>query len=597
MSGSFFAQQDGPALLTKELSASRPPNLRDYAAERARFDWNNAWARLDGLPGGAGHNMAHEAVDRHAAGPRAERVAIRWIGKSGARRDLTYGELKVATNRFANALFSLGVEPGERVFVLMGRLPELYVAVLGALKARCVVSPLFSAFGPEPIATRMEMGEGRVLVTTPALYRRKVAGIRDELPGLEHVILVGDEPTEGPGLHAWQPLIEGSSADFTIAPTDPEDMALLHFTSGTTGRPKGAIHVHGAVVAHDITGYYALDLHDDDVFWCTADPGWVTGTSYGILAPLTNGVTSIVVEAEFDAQTWYSVLEREKVSVWYTAPTANRMMMRLGTEAVRGYDLSALRFMASVGEPLNPEAVVWGEEAFGLPFHDNWWQTETGGIMIANLAALPIKPGSMGLPLPGIDAAVVRRSEAGDDVEIIEAPMVEGELALRKGWPSIMRGYLGEEERYRKCFAGDWYLTGDLAKRDEDGYFWFVGRADDVIKSAGHLIGPFEVESALMEHPAVAEAAVIGIPDETVGEIVKAFVALKPSNEADEALRKELLGHARRRLGPAVAPKQIDFRKELPRTRSGKIMRRLLKARELGLPEGDLSTLESDEQR
>lgn len=583
--------------LPKEVTTSRLPNLRDYEAERAQFDWAHAWTRLDGLPGNAGYNMAHEAVDRHAAGPRTDRIALRWIGKSGARRDLTYRELKNATNRFANALVELGVTPGERVFVLMGRLPELYVAVLGALKARCVVSPLFSAFGPEPIATRMEMGDGRVLVTTPTLYRRKVQGIRDQLPGLSNVILVGGDAPEGPDLHAWDPLIENASPDFTIAATDPEDMALLHFTSGTTGRPKGAIHVHGAVVAHDITGYYALDLHDDDIFWCTADPGWVTGTSYGILAPLTNGVTSIVVEAEFDAQTWYSVLERERVSVWYTAPTAIRMMMRMGTEAVKGYDLSALRFTASVGEPLNPEAVLWGQEAFGLPFHDNWWQTETGGIMIANFAALDIKPGSMGLPLPGIDAALVRRPEESAEVEVIEEPMVEGELALRSGWPSIMRGYLGEEERYRKCFSGDWYLTGDLAKRDADGYFWFVGRADDVIKSAGHLIGPFEVESALMEHPAVAEAAVIGVPDETVGEVVKAFVALKPGLEADDALRKELLGHARRRLGPAVAPKQIDFRKDLPRTRSGKIMRRLLKARELGLPEGDLSTLESDEKK
>jgi acetyl-CoA synthetase len=353
--------------------------------------------------------------------------------------------------------------------------------------------------------------------------------------------------------------------------------------------------VHETVVAHNVTGLYALDLHQQDVFWCTADPGWVTGTSYGIIAPLTNGVTSIVAEAEFDAESWLDILEREKVSVWYTAPTAIRMMMRQGTDIAAGRDLSALRFMASVGEPLNPEAVVWGRKAFGLPFHDNWWQTETGGIMIANFAALDIKPGSMGKPMPGIDAAIVRRLDNGE-VEAIEEPMTEGELALRKGWPSMMRGYLNEEERYRKTFAGDWYLTGDLAMRDADGYFWFVGRADDVIKSSGHLIGPFEVESALLEHPAVAEAAVIGKPDPTVGEMVKAFVTLQPGHEADEAMRRELLGHARKRLGAAVAPKEIDFRENLPKTRSGKIMRRLLKARELGLPEGDISTLESDEK-
>ncbi|WP_292166386.1 acetate--CoA ligase [Mesorhizobium sp.] len=576
-------------------SFSKVPNLTDYAGEYMRFTWRDAWRLLDGLPGEKGYNIAHEAVDRHAAGPKADKVAIRWLGKSGDRREFTYRDLSEATSRFANALINLGVLPGERVFVLMGRLPELYVAVLGALKARCVVSPLFSAFGPEPIATRVEIGDGRVLVTTLGLYRRKVESVRAKLAGLAHVILVGDETFEDAGLHAWSALMETASASFAIAPTDPEDMALLHFTSGTTGRPKGAIHVHGAIAAHHMTGIYALDLHDDDVFWCTADPGWVTGTSYGILAPLTNGVTSVVVEAEFDAQTWYSVLQRERVNVWYTAPTAIRMMMRLGSDVVKSYDLSALRFMASVGEPLNPEAVVWGQEAFGIPFHDNWWQTETGGIMIANFAALPIKPGSMGLPLPGIAAAIVRRLKNGG-VDGIDTPMVEGELALRKGWPSMMRGYLNEEERYRKCFVGDWYLTGDLAKRDSDGYFWFVGRADDVIKSAGHLIGPFEVESALMEHPAVAEAAVIGIPDPTVGEVVKAFVALKPGHEPNENLRKELLGHARKRLGPAVSPKQIDFRANLPKTRSGKIMRRLLRARELGLPEGDLSTLESDEK-
>ena len=582
--------------IEKNRESLKPrPNLFDYDEERANFSWDKARDLLNGLPEGRGLNIAHEAVDRHASGPSAGKIAIRWLGKKGESRDITYAELSEETNRFANALKNLGVKPGERVFVLMGRLPELYIAMLGTLKAGCVASPLFSAFGPEPIAVRMQLGDGRVLVTTPKLYKRKVEGIRDQVPGLAHVLLVGEGKAEGEGLHPWDEAVGKASSDFTIAPTDPEDMALLHFTSGTTGRPKGAIHVHQAVVAHHVTGRYALDLHEEDVFWCTADPGWVTGTSYGILAPLTNGVTSIVVEAEFDAEIWFDVLEREKVSIWYTAPTAIRMMMRQGTDVVAGRDLSALRFMASVGEPLNPEAVVWGQQAFGMPFHDNWWQTETGGIMIANYAALAIKPGSMGRPVPGIEATVVRRLESGE-VEPIEEPMVEGELALRKGWPSMMRGYLHEEERYRKCFVGDWYLTGDLAMCDRDGYFWFVGRADDVIKSAGHLIGPFEVESALIEHPAVAEAAVIGKPDPTVGEMVKAFVTLHPGYEPDEAMRRELLGHARKRLGAAVAPKEIDFRENLPKTRSGKIMRRLLKARELGLPEGDISTLESDEK-
>lgn len=583
-----------PRILKSHGQSSHPPNLDDYERVRRAFSWEAARARLDGLPGGKGLNIAHEAVDRHAAGPRGDRDALRWIGRGGARRTFTYRDLRDTTNRFASALVGLGVGAGDTVFVLSGRIPELYVAVIGALKVKCVASPLFSAFGPEPIATRLTIGAGRVLVTTEALYRRKIAGLRDQLPNLQHVIVVGENgaATAVPGTHDWGALTAAASSKFEIPPTDPEDRALLHFTSGTTGRPKGAIHVHGAVVMHEVTGRYALDLHDEDIFWCTADPGWVTGTSYGIIAPLTNGVTSVVVEAEFDPQIWYDILQREHVSVWYTAPTAIRMIMKLGAEAVRGYDLSALRFMASVGEPLNPEAVVWSQQVFGKPFHDNWWQTETGGIMIANYASMDVKPGSMGRPLPGIEAAIVRRDEAGG-VTVVSDPAVEGELALKAGWPSMMRGYLNEEERYRKCFAGPWYLTGDLAKEDAEGYFWFVGRADDLIKSSGHLIGPFEVESALMEHPAVAEAGVIGKPDPLAGEIVKAFVTLNPSFAPSEDLRKELLGHGRKRLGAAVAPKELDFRAALPHTRSGKIMRRLLKARELGLPEGDLSTLET----
>ena len=544
---------------------------------------------LDGLPGG-GLNIAHEAIERHAHGPWRERLAIRWIGKDGTVADFSYGRLSELTNRFANALQALGVGKGDRVFALTGRIPELYVAALGTLKHRGVFCPLFSAFGPEPIRARMEIGAARVLLTTEVLYRRKIAPIRASLPGLEHVIVVG-LASEAPGTHDFHALMDAANPNYRIGATNPEDMALLHFTSGTTGKPKGAVHVHEAVVAHHITGKLALDFHPDDVFWCTADPGWVTGTSYGIIAPLTNGITSIVDEGDFDAERWYGLLQAQKVTVWYTAPTAIRMMMKVGTEVIRKYNLASLRFIASVGEPLNPEGVVWGQEAIGLPIHDNWWQTETGGIMIANYAAMPIRPGSMGKPLPGIEAAVVLRHKDGS-VEVVAEPGRQGELALRPGWPSMFRGYLNEEERYRKCFASGWYLTGDLVRRDADGYIWFVGRADDVIKSAGHLIGPFEVESALMEHPAVAEAGVIGKPDPVIGEVVKAFVSLKHGYTATEALRRELLGFARTRLGPAVAPREIEFRDSVPKTRSGKIMRRLLKAEELGLPVGDISTLE-----
>ncbi len=569
------------------------PNLHDYEAVRTAFSWEKARAELDGLPDNAGLNIAHEAVVRHAIGARSHHTAIRWLGKTGTVEDYSYARLHELTNRFANTLAGLGVVKGDRVFVMAGRIPELYISALGSLKQRAVFCPLFSAFGPEPIRARLTIGQAKVLITTEALYQRKVAALRDALPHLEHVLLIGEAggTTNVPQTKDFHGLLEAASPNHRIEPTDPEDMALLHFTSGTTGTPKGAVHVHGAVVAHHMTGKLALDFHPEDIFWCTADPGWVTGTSYGIIAPLTHGITAIIDEVEFDAARWYGILQDQHVTVWYTAPTAIRMMMKAGTELVRKYDLRRLRFLASVGEPLNPEAVVWGQEAFGHPFHDNWWQTETGGIMIANYAAMDIRPGSMGRPLPGIEAGIVRKRDQ-DDIEVINEPGVQGELALRPGWPSMFRGYWNEPERYKKCFADGWYLTGDLAKKDEDGYYWFVGRADDVIKTSGHLIGPFEVESVLIEHKAVAEAGVIGKPDPVAMEIVKAFVSLKDGFEPNEALRRELLGFARTRLGAAVAPKEITFLPTLPKTRSGKIMRRLLKARELGLPEGDTSTLE-----
>jgi acetyl-CoA synthetase len=575
------------------------PNLLDYERERAGFTWDAVRTELDGLPGGAGLNISHEAVDRHAAGPRRDRVALRWLGRRGESADFTFEDLRALTSRFANVLGDLGIGPGDRVFVLSGRIPELYVSALGTLKRGSVFCPLFSAFGPEPIRQRLQMGQGRVLVTTEALYTRKVASIRDSLPDLRHVLLVGreGEVTQTKDTLDFHKLLADSDDSFTIAPTDPEQMALLHFTSGTTGTPKGAVHVHRAVLMHHATGTFALDFHPDDVFWCTADPGWVTGTSYGIISPLTHGVTTIVDEADFDADRWYRILQDQRVTIWYTAPTAIRRLMRIGPEAAHDYDLSSLRFIASVGEPLNPEAVVWGQETFGLPIHDNWWQTETGGIMIANFPAMDIRPGSMGRPLPGVEAAILRRDKRGKIVlrrgePVIERPGVEGELGLRPGWPSMFRDYLGDHDRYLERFVGGWYLSGDLARMDQDGYLWFVGRADDVIKSSGHLIGPFEVESALLEHPAVAEAGVIGKPDPVAGEVVKAFVALKPGFEPTDELRLSLLGFGRSKLGSVVGPKEIEFRDTLPRTRSGKIMRRLLKAQELGLPTGDISTLE-----
>jgi acetyl-CoA synthetase len=576
-----------------------PANAASYEEECARFSWEAERCRLDGLPNGRGLNLAYEAVDRHAFGLLADHVALRHIGKRGDVTDLTYAELARRTSRFARVLDHLRVGPGERVFVLLPRVPELYVAVLGTLKHRSVACTLFSAFGPEPIRQRMTLGSARVLVTSSALYRRKVAPIRDGLPELEHVVVIGDDVPEG-GL-AFAELMAAASDDYEIPATDPEDPALLHFTSGTTGTPKGAVHVHGAVVGHHTTGRLALDLHPDDVYWCTADPGWVTGTSYGIVAPLTHGVTSIIDEGDFDADRWYGILQDQQVNVWYTAPTAIRMLMRLGAEVAHEYDLSALRVAASVGEPLNPEAVRWGVEALGRPFHDNWWQTETGGIMIGNIPGHRIRPGSMGRPLPGIEAGVLRTDDDGElvhpagggsTVQVVTAPDEAGMLALRPGWPSMFRTYLGDGARYQAAFSGGWYLTGDLVSRDTDGYYWFVGRADDVIKTAGHLIGPFEVESALMEHPAVVEAGVYGVPDTVAGNVVHAVVVLRPGVEPSAALVDQLIAHGRGLLGAAVAPRSIMVADSLPRTRSGKILRRLLRARELGLPEGDTSTLE-----
>ncbi|MCP5025396.1 MAG: acetate--CoA ligase [Actinomycetia bacterium] len=584
--------------------ANVTPNLVDYEAAAAEFLWDDAWGELSDQSGQT-LNIAHEAVDRHVAEGRGDQVAIRWLPKRGEPVDLTYSALAERMARFHGVLGGLGLGPGTRVASIAGRLPDLYVAALGTLRAGGVFSPLFAAFGPEPIRQRLDLGKIEAVVTTPNLYRRRLAALRAELPALRHVLLIGtegeadlDELTAEPGVQDLVALLERADADQPPAATGPDDPALLHFTSGTTGTPKGALHVHGAVVAHRHTARLVLDLHPGDIYWCTADPGWVTGTSYGIIGPLTNGVTSIIDEADFDADRWYGIIQDQGVTVWYTAPTAIRMLMRIGADVAGEYDLSSLRVMASVGEPLNPEAVVWGESAFGLSILDNWWQTETGGIMIANYRSVPVRPGSMGRPLPGIEAAILKRVdgelELDPDGHPVEAAADElGELALRAGWPSMFRAYLDMDERYASCFVDGWYRSGDLARRDADGYFWFVGRGDDVIKSAGHLIGPFEVESVLIEHPAVSEAGVIGKPDETSGAIVKAFVVLAPGLEDTPELKRELLSFARKRLGSVAAPREIEVPDQLPRTRSGKIMRRLLKARELGLPEGDLSTLET----
>ncbi len=599
----FAAERSVGDRRTIEYVPTLSPLIGDYASRRRTFSWEHArrWLTVDG----AGRlNMAREAVDRHADGPLADVAAIRFLHETGPALELTYAQLRFQSDLTAVALRRLGVQPGDVVCTLLPRTPELYLTVLGALKIGGVYCPLFPAFGPEPVRERLTLGSARVLVTDTLSYTRKVAPHRAALHDLEHVIITdSDERGCPPGTTPWSRLLTDGAAAYDptvtiVAPTRPDDPALLHFTSGTTGKPKGAVHVHEAILAHHVTAEFALDLRPGDIYWCTADPGWVTGTSYGILGPLSCGVTVVTDAADFHARRWYRILQDERVTVFYTAPTALRMLMRAGADLAHEFSFPALRHVVSVGEPLNPEAVVWGLEAFGTPVHDTWWQTETGAIMVSNFPGMPVHPGSMGRPVPGIDVAVLAQGADGraavvdGHVQVLTDPEAVGELALWPGWPSMFRAYLNDPDRYARAFADGWYLSGDLARIDADGYVWFIGRADDVIKSAGHLIGPFEVESALMEHPAVAEVGVIGKPDPLAGEIVKAFVTLKVGHEPSPALARELLTFGRHRLG-SVAPREIAFDQALPHTRSGKVMRRLLKARELGLPEGDLSTVET----
>ncbi len=566
------------------------PNLVEFEQRGEASVWEGIQKELDWLPGGF-LNKAHECIDRHVEGGRGDKPAMLWEGKKGETEVYSFSKLKEETNRFANVLKSLGVKKGDRVFFFMERVPELYIGVFGALKAGAVAGPLFSAFGPEPVKERMLDSGAKILVTQPAL-RRKIAEILSELPDLEKVLVVNKNQRDADPLAegdlSYEALVKDASTEFEIVQTTMNDYSIMHYTSGTTGKPKGAVHRHFAVVQQYATGKWVLDLHEDDIYWCTADPGWVTGTSYGMLAPWSNGVTQLIHEGGFKAGAWYELIERYKVTVWYTAPTAIRMLMKAGNEIPARSDLSSLRHISSVGEPLNPEAIAWGLPVFGQAIHDNWWQTETGAQLIANYPAMDVRPGSMGRPIPGIEAAVL--DENYDPLP----PGVDGDLAIRPGWPSMFQTYWKNDDLYNSRFRKGWYITGDQARIDEDGYFWFVGRTDDVINTAGHLVGPFEVESVLIEHPAVVEAGVIGAPDPVAMEIVKAFVSLKDGLEPTEELRRDIMRFARKKLAAAVAPRQIEFLPSLPKTRSGKIMRRLLKARDQGLPEGDTSTLEDD---
>jgi acetyl-CoA synthetase len=566
-------------------------NLSDYQTFYNSFNWQEELHQLMEPKTAESSNMAWLAVDKHANSPLKEVVALRFIRKDKTVYTLTYQDLKKQTSKFAHVLQALGIQQGERVFTLAGRIPELYITALGSLKYKTVYCPLFSVFGPEPVFQRLSKGKAKVLVTTTALYEKKIKDQLDRLPSLQYILLTDSPAHLSKNILSFSLLMQQAPDDFVIPATHPETPALLHFTSGTTGMPKGVLHVHNAVLTHYVTGKYVLDFHKGDVFWCTADPGWVTGTSYGIIAPLVNGVTSVIDEEEFDAARWYALLEEQKVNIWYTAPTAIRRLMRVDIRPLEKYQLNHLRLILSVGEPLQAEEVIWGTKAFNMPILDNWWQSETGGIMIANYRSMKVKPGSMGKPIPGVEAAIGDLVDG--QIHLIEQSDQQGHLILKTGFPSQFRTYIDEEERYKKCFVGDWYLSGDLAKKDSDGYFWFVGRADDIIKTSGHMVGPFEVECTLMKHPAVSEAAVIGKPEPSIGELVKAFVVLKPGFDADDTTALSIIAFARKEMGPAVAPKEIAFIDSIPKTKSGKILRRLLKAREMGLPEGDLSTLET----
>ena len=529
-------------------------------------------------PGAGGPlNIGRETVDRPVERGAGARVAILWRDSRGKRHDISYADLREATNRVAGVLRALDVAKGEPVFVMLGHRPEFATAMLGALKRGCLAAPLYPAFGPEPVATRINLARGRVLITTIDCYRRRVAPARAAMPSLQHVLLVAgaDEAAAPAGTRLLAPLLDAAGAECDVEPTTEDDLALLHFTSGTTGAPKGALHAHAALRSHVASARRAFDLRADDVFWCTADPGWVTGTSYGLIAPLACGATTLVDEADFDPGRWIERLRGDSVSVWYTTPTALRMMRQLGVDASRVASLPRLRWIATVGERLDPALVAWSRATFGVPIHDTWWQTETGAIMIAQQPGSEVRPGPIGRPLPGVEAAVVRRNPAG----VVE-PVPDGqpgELALRAGWPSMFRGYLDDDERYRACFCGGWYLSGDSARRDAAGDYWFLGRLDDVVKSSGHLVGPVEVENALTQHVAVADAGVVGVPDPIAGERVKAFVELAPGHAPTPQLIQELLGFARQRLGAAIAPKEIEVLDVLPRTTSGKVLRRILR--------------------
>jgi len=557
-------------------------NLQDYETTYRTFKFEDVEKHFTWHETGL-VNAAHEAIDRHVQEGRGDKIAL-YYSDNQRSESLTFAQMKSLSDRFGNVLRNIGVKKGNRVFIFMPRTPELYVALLGVLKIGAIVGPLFEAFMESAVRDRMEDSGASTIITTPDLLSRVP---HRELPELKQIILVGATEELPSGTYSYEAEVAKASESFQIEWVDREDPMILHYTSGSTGKPKGVLHAHNAMIQQYITTKWALDVQPDDIYWCTADPGWVTGTSYGIFGPWLNGVTNVIRGGRFSPDDWYSTIETYKVNVWYSAPTALRMLMAAGEEPIERHDLSSLRHIASVGEPLNAEVIRWGFRVYGQRIHDNWWMTETGAQLIANYPCLPMRPGSMGKPFPGIHAAII------DDQGIELPPHQMGNLAIRHGWPSMMRGIWNNPAKYDEYFRiPGWYVSGDTAYRDEDGYFWFQGRVDDVINTSGERVGPFEVESKLVEHPAVAEAGVIGKPDVLRGQIIKAFISLRQGYEPSEELIDEIRQFVRNGLAAHAAPREIEFRDKLPKTRSGKIMRRVLKAWELGLPTGDLSTME-----
>jgi len=568
--------------------ASVKANIDNYEQAYATFQWEDAKKEISYFPGGK-VNAAYNAVDRHLHDGRRNKVALYAVDSHHKVEKHTFQDVATMVNKVGNGLKSLGVVKGDRVFVYLPRIPEQYASTVAIAKIGAVAGRLFSAFGPDALRDRLLDSQAKVVLTNPAL-KPKLDQIRSMLPDLQYVVVVGgDDSKLGPGEISYEKLVEDASDKLQCEHMDPEDPLYLLYTSGTTGKPKGIVHVHGDILGHHMTTKWVLDLRDDDIYWCTADPGWVTGTVYSIFGPWSNGTSVVTFEGKFEAASWYSLIDEMKITVWYTAPTALRMLMKAGDEVVYDHKLDSLRHICSVGEPLNAEVVRWGMKVYGLPIHDNWWQTETGMQLIANLPCTPIRPGSMGRPLPGVYAAVVDND--GNEL----APGELGKLVVRPNWPNILRQVWRNEEKYKEYFkVPGWYFSGDNAWKDEDGYFWFVGRADDVINTSGHRVGPFEVESALVEHPAIVEAGVIGKPDKERGEIIKAFIVLANGVTADDKLIEEIKEFMKRQLAAHAYPREIEVKTSLPKTRSGKIMRRLLKAWELGLPTGDTSSLEDD---